>query len=202
MDGRDVASQLERRRNAAALAWDLTDEVVVIGAGDRIGIPGRGDPTYPFHAHSEFFYLTDRNRPGGVLVFDPQAGWQEFAPPLEASERLWLGTEADPPGVLSTAELPERLQGRTVAGLGVVASACDPELTARVRAELDRIRRPKDEVELERMRVAECATAAAFAAVRPFLTDGTTERRAQIELEAEAMRQGGDAMAYDTIIAS
>jgi Xaa-Pro aminopeptidase len=31
--------------------------------------------------------------------------------------------------------------------------------------------------------------------------DGATERQAQIELEAAALRHGGDAMAYDTIIA-
>jgi Xaa-Pro aminopeptidase len=55
-------------------------------------------------------------------------------------------------------------------------------------------------VELERMRVAERATVAAFAAVTPWLRDGVSEREAQIELEVAAMRGGGDGMAYDTII--
>ena len=54
--------------------WGLVDEIVLIGAGDPIGVPGRGDRTYPFHAHSEYYYLTDRNRPGGVLAFDPAGG--------------------------------------------------------------------------------------------------------------------------------
>jgi Xaa-Pro aminopeptidase len=194
--------QLERRRAAAAEAWDLKDEVVLIGAGDRIGVPGRGDLTYPYHAHSEFFYLTDRNRPGGVLAYDSADGWQEFAPPLEPSERLWLGTDPDPPEVRSTGELDDRTRGRRVACLGVAQCEHDAELTAELRAELDRIRRPKDALELQRMREAEGATAMAFAAVHAFLTDGTSERRAQIELEAEAFRHGGDAMAYDSIIAS
>ncbi len=71
-----IAEQLARRRRAAQDAWALTDQVVLIGAGDPIPIPGRADLTYPFTAHSEYFYLTDRNAPGGVLAFDPRrAGW-------------------------------------------------------------------------------------------------------------------------------
>ena len=49
------------------------DTVVLIGAGTAVPVPGRGDRTYPFRAHSEYFYLTDRERPGGVLAFDPDA---------------------------------------------------------------------------------------------------------------------------------
>jgi Xaa-Pro aminopeptidase len=52
------------------------------------------------------------------------------------------------------------------------------------------------------MRLAEAATCAAFAAVVPLFREGETERRAQIEFEAEAFRAGADAMAYDSIIAS
>ena len=69
-----------------------------------------------------------------------------------------------------------------------------------LRAGLDRVRRPKDAVELERMRIAALATRAAFAAAVPFLRDGVSEREVQIELETAAFRAGGDAMAYDTII--
>ncbi|HWK18295.1 MAG TPA: M24B family metallopeptidase [Solirubrobacteraceae bacterium] len=52
------------------------------------------------------------------------------------------------------------------------------------------------------MRLAERATRAGFAAVVPSLFEGTSERAAQIELEAAAFRHGGDAMAYDTIVGS
>jgi Xaa-Pro aminopeptidase len=38
--------------------------------------------------------------------------------------------------------------------------------------------------------------------VAPLLRDGTTERAAQIEFEAQAFRAGADGMAYDTIIGS
>jgi hypothetical protein len=37
---------------------------VLIGAGNKIPVPGRGDRTYAFRAHSEYLYLTDRERQG------------------------------------------------------------------------------------------------------------------------------------------
>ena len=65
-EGTDIAVQVERRRRALADSWSLDDELVLIGAGNRLPVPGRGDLTYPFRAHSEYLYLTDRERPGGV----------------------------------------------------------------------------------------------------------------------------------------
>jgi Xaa-Pro aminopeptidase len=44
------------------------------------------------------------------------------------------------------------------------------------------------------------ATAAGYAAVQPFLRPGVSERRMQIELEAEYFRQGAQATGYDTIV--
>ena len=91
---------------------------------------------------------------------------------------------------------------RPLAHLGAApaAAAGDIELAGRLRLALSEVRRPKDAVELERMRRAERATSAAFAAVVPFLEAGVSEREAQIELEAAAFRAGGDAMGYGTII--
>ena len=66
-----VAVQLERRRRAAAERWQLDEQVLLVGAGEAIPVPGRGDRTYPFRAHSEYLYLTDRERPAGVLVLLP-----------------------------------------------------------------------------------------------------------------------------------
>ncbi|MGH2868448.1 MAG: M24 family metallopeptidase [Solirubrobacteraceae bacterium] len=202
-----IAPQLERRRAAVVAAWDLTDEVVLIGAGELIGIPGRGEMTYPFRAHSEYLYLTDRNRPSGVLAFDPQDGWHDFVPSVTESDRLWAG---DLGGDRDGVPMPEfagwlAARGqRPIAHLGVapLASRGDRQLTERLRLALSHVRRPKDRVELERMRIAERATRAAFAAVAPMLVEGVSEREAQIELEAAAFRHGGDAMAYDTIIGS
>jgi Xaa-Pro aminopeptidase len=201
-----VERQLERRRSAVAQEWGLTDEVVLISAGDPMRIPGSGDLDYPFRAHPEYFYLTDRNLPGGVLAFDPQEGWLDLVAPISATERLWLGLPPGDPDTLTTDRLAQWLEvrsGRQVACLGVSPAdiECDGERSAELRFGLSRVRRPKDALELERMRIAERATRAGFAAVVPLLQEGVTERAAQIELEAEAFRSGADAMAYETIVA-
>jgi Xaa-Pro aminopeptidase len=202
-----VELQLSRRRAAAAEAWNLSDEVVLVGAGDLIPMPGRLDLTYPFHPHTEFYYLTDSELAGGVVAYDPHEGWLDFAPPLGPDERLWLGLSLDGDQGLTTSQLGDWLakrRGRPVAFLGTPSSDVDfdRELTEQLRAVLNRVRRPKDPLEIERMRIAEDATRAAFAAVVPLLREGTSERAAQIEFEAEAFRNGANAMAYDSIIAS
>src|ERR687891_143967 len=127
----DITAQLERRRKAAAERWDLTDELVLVGAGDRIPVPGRGDRTYPYRAHSEYLYLTDRERPRGVLAFDPSAGWVEFVAPVTAEQLLWTGLEGDREGVPDGArpldELDAFVRDRAVRRLGAT-SAPDVEL--------------------------------------------------------------------------
>src|ERR671937_1714832 len=116
-----MAAQLERRRAAAGAAWDLTDEIVLIGAGEPVPVPGRSDLTYPFRAHSEYFYLTDRERPGGVLAYDPQEGWVDFVAPVTQEERLWSGGGESGNGGVHVTELPvwlEKRPGRRIAVLG------------------------------------------------------------------------------------
>jgi Xaa-Pro aminopeptidase len=203
--GTAVATQLERRRRAVAELWNLGDELVLIGAGGRISVPGRGDRSYPFRSHSEYFYLTDRVRPGGVLAFDPKEGWVDFVTPVTRDERLWEGAGTDEHGSVSISELEawlEERRGRRVACLGVPIAgvATDAELADDLRYGLDQVRRQKDALELERMRAAERATSAGFAAVVPLLEAGRSEREIQIELEAEFFRSGADALAFDTIV--
>lgn len=191
-------TEIDRRRRAAADQWQLDDQVVLVSAGDRIPVPGRGDRTYPFRAHSEYLYLTDRERPGGVLAFDPHDGWVDFVVPITREERLWEGASADETAGVPIAELEgwlERRRGRPIARLGAGAPA-DPDL----RSILNGIRRQKDAVELERMRAAERATRAGFAAVAPLIEPGRSERELQIELEAAFFRNGADHLAFDTIV--
>jgi len=197
----DVAQELERRRATAADAWDVRDAVVLVAAGDEIPVPGRGDRTYPFRAHSEYLYLTDRERPGGVLALDPGDGWVEFVAPVTAEELLWSGLEGDregvPEGTRPLDELEAWLRGRPVRWLGAAAGA-DSEL----RDALIRVRRPKDDVELERMRVAAEATRAGFAEVVALVEPGRTERELQVALEAVFLRAGGDFLAFEAIVAA
>jgi Xaa-Pro aminopeptidase len=201
------AAALDRRRRAVAEAWALTDQVILIGAGERIPVPGRADRTYPFRAHSEYLYLTDRERPGGVLAFDPREGWVDFVTPVTRDERLWEGARDDEQQGRPASELEGWLaerRDRPVAWLGAPAPAARPgsdeALAKDLRYGLNEVRRPKDEVELERMRVAERATSAGFATIQPLLSPGRTEREVQIELEAAFLRNGADALAFDSIV--
>ena len=197
----EIARELERRRAAAADVWDVRDAVVLVEAGHEIPVPGRGDITYPFRAHSEYLYLTDRERPGGVLAFDPGEGWVEFVMPVTAQELLWTGVDGDregvPEGTRPIDELDDWLRGRPVRRLGAAADA-DEEL----RNDLIRVRRPKDDVEIERMRAAGEATRAGFEELVRLLEPGRTERELQIEIEAAFLRSGGDFLAYDSIVAA
>lgn len=203
-----IEQALDRRRNAAVAQWGLVDEIVLIGAGEHIGVPGRGDRTYPFHAHSEYYYLTDRNRPGGVLAFDPQDGWFDFVAEVTEEERLWSGAADGELRGVPLGQLPVWLGARRERSVGCLGSPpgaelelrCDAALSADLRLGLDVVRRPKDEIEIERMRVAERATRAAFAAAVPVLVSRSTEHSVQVELESAALRAGADAMAYDTIV--
>src|SRR5439155_2591088 len=76
----------------------------------------------------------------------------------------------------------------------------DPIRTEELRDVLLHVRRPKDDVELERMRRAAAATVAGFEVARTLIRPGMTERAIQIEMEAEFFRRGGDRVAYDTIV--
>jgi Xaa-Pro aminopeptidase len=74
--------------------------------------------------------------------------------------------------------------------------------TAEVREAYRHARRSKDPGEIELMRRCASKTAAGYVAALPFLKAGFTERRIQIELEAEYFRRGAAKTGYDTIIGS
>lgn len=192
---------LARRRSAAAEAWNLDDGVALVAAGAEIPVPGRGDIMYPFRAHSEYLYLTDRERPGGVLAYAPGDGWVEFVEPVTADELLWTGLEGDregvPDGTRDVAELDAWVSGRSARRLGAVADA-----DQRLRDALIHVRRRKDEVELERMRTAAQATSVGFAELASLVAAGRTERELQVALEAAFLRSGGDFLSFETIVAA
>jgi hypothetical protein len=83
------------RRKRIAKALPLRYEILLIGAGEPVPLPEASDQTYPFRAHSEYYYLTGIDRPGGVLAFDPRQPFSKrevsFVPDLTAAERIWEG---------------------------------------------------------------------------------------------------------------
>lgn len=197
---------LERRRKAAAAAWNLDREIVLVAAGEPVLLPGYGDQAYPFHPHAEYHYLAERERPGSVLAFDPEEGWVDFVPVVTEAERLWTGGTLADEGVPADGleDWLARRAGRPVAVLGSPLPDVegDSELAERLRETLTHVRRPKDEVEIERLHRAAAATAAGYERVRPFIRPGLTERQVQIELEAEFFRAGARRTAYATIVGS
>lgn len=196
---------LEERRRRAAQAFQLTDEIVLIAAGEPIGIPGGADQTYPFRPHTEYFWLADRERPGCILAFDPQEGWVDFVPEVTQAERVWEGGGASEGVPASTfpAWLEAR-RGRPLAVLGCPLPGVeyDLQLRERLRGALLAARRRKDEEELSRIRCACAATAAGHAVARSLIAAGRSEREIQIELEAAFFRAGARRTAFGTIVGS
>ena len=194
------------RRNRVATALGLKNELLLIGAGQPIALPENTDQTYPFRAHSEYFYLTGNNSPGGVLAFDPKdgaGGWISFVPEITDAERTWEGRvqpEGTPIGVFESWLTNRR--GRPVVLLGepIRGVTADPGLIGSAREKFRHARRAKDAVEIDTLHRAARATAAGFAALREAIRPGVTERQLQIELEAGFFRGGADRTGYETII--
>jgi Xaa-Pro aminopeptidase len=212
---------LARRRRVAAALVERAGAVrggalpvVVLGAGEMIPVPGQHDRVYPFMAHSEYYYLTEQQCPGGVLALDIEQGadgWRAFAPEVTQAHRTWEGDvtwEGAPLAELG-AWLVER-RGRPVAMLGCpvggYGGGVDQQLSAELAEALLHSRRVLDEVEIAHMRKAAAATAAGHAYAHGVLTSGEatgmTERQLQVEIEAEFFRNGGDGTPYDTIVGS
>jgi len=84
----------ERRRRVAD-ALHLSDEVLLVGAGEPVPLPEGTDQTYPFLAHPEYLYLTGSDSPGGIIAFDPKdsprRAWVVFVPDVTEAERTWEG---------------------------------------------------------------------------------------------------------------
>jgi Xaa-Pro aminopeptidase len=198
---------LAERRRRVADAIELHDEILLIGAGEPIPLPGGSDQTYPFSAHPEYYYLTGIDSPGGVLAFDPRQrsskGWVSFVPCVTEAETTWEGRTQ-----LAGTPLP-RLEswlgarrGRPIINLGTPLRGvrCDEGDVARTREQFTQARRAKDDVELSLLRRAAVATAKGFSAVRRHIRPGVTERALQIELEVEFFRNGADDVGYGTIV--
>ena len=195
---------IDARRAKAAAQWDLADEIVLVGCGKPIGIPGGADQCYDFRAHPEFRWLTEEKRPGSVLAFDPREGWTRFTPAATEAERVWDGVTEEPSGPYLEdlkSWLGER-QNRPTAFLGSVTEDVEyyQALTDGLRQGLMQARRAKDGSEIVKMRLAEAATRAGHEAAAKVIRPGVTERQIQIELEAAFLRAGADRTGYGSIV--
>lgn len=192
------------RQAKTAQIWNLQNEVVLIGCGNPIGLPGGADQCYDFRPHTEYHWLTGENRPGSVLAFDPQEGWTRFTPAVTEMERVWDGISEEPAGPYLEDLTPwlEARKGRKIGFLGSITQdvPVDQDLTDQLRQGLFRARRPKDDHELDLMHKAMLATKAGHEAAAAFIQPGVTERQIQIELEAAFARAGADRPGYHSIV--
>lgn len=194
---------LQQRRQRAAAAWALRDELVLIGAGPLVHIPGGADQTYPYMAHSEYVWLAGHESPDSVLAFDPREGWTDFVPPVTQAERVWEGrTEAGGTPLHELAGWLAARRGRPVVMLGCAVPGLggDEARAAALREQLLHARRPKDAHELALIRKACEATAAGFKALVAALRPGVSERELQVEMELAFLRAGGDRTGYGSIV--
>jgi Xaa-Pro aminopeptidase len=197
------------RRKRVAKALELRDQILLIGAGEPVLLPEGSDQTYPFRAHSEYYYLTGINRPGGVLAFDPKQpsskSWVSFVPEVTEAEQMWEGRSQGVGTPLPRLEawLGSR-RDRPIVNLGAQLRGLNPDESeiSRVREQFTHVRRTKDTFEISLLRRAAAATAAGFSTVQKLIGPGVSERMLQVELEAEFFRNGADRVGYETIIGS
>jgi len=193
------------RRARIAGALGLTDEVLLIGAGQPVPKPEISDALLAFIAHQEYYYLTGHAEAiGGILAYDPHTGeWSSFVPEVTELDRVWEGREQLPGELL--AKFPAWFasrRGRPVVMLGaaVPGLASDAGRTAEVRELYKHARRPKEPAEIVLMQRCAAATTAGYAAIQSLLKPGVSERTLQIELEAEYFRRGAQVTGYDSIV--
>lgn len=197
------SSEVVSRRERIAKAIDLKDEILLVGAGEPVGIPGGMDQTYPFLSHAEYCYLSDRECIGGVIAYDPKDGWRDFEPEVTEKERVWEGPRelvGDPLSGLAGWLAARR--GRQVINLGspIAGVRHDAVRAEAVREQFTHARRPKSAAEIERIRAAVRASEAGYKTLQQFLKPGVTERRMKIEMEAEFFRNGADRTCYSSIV--
>ncbi|MEM8757824.1 MAG: M24 family metallopeptidase [Planctomycetota bacterium] len=199
---------LAARRARAAEALRVREDLVLIGAGIPIPVPGGMDRLHPFRPHPHYIWLAGHGHAGGAIAYDPADNtWTDFVPPTTSAGRIWEGA-ADAPGEPLEGLRPwlaERAgrDAQTVAVLGCPIEGIDgdPDRAAELEQRLLDARRAKDEPELDAIRRACAATALGFEAARDAIAlPHATERLIEIELAAACFRAGGTAMGYDTIV--
>ncbi|HTT58394.1 MAG TPA: aminopeptidase P N-terminal domain-containing protein [Opitutaceae bacterium] len=200
-------TSLADRRARLAAALPLHDGLLVLGAGTPVPLPENTDQTYPFRAHSEFFYVAGVECPGAIAAFDPRdgprAGWRLFVPEVTEDERVWEAREqvdGEPLAALAAWLTARRARPLALLGAALPGARGDDALTAKVREAFTHARRPKDGPEVATLRRGAAAAAAGYARAAALIAPGATERAIQIELEAEFCRHGAQRPGYGTIV--
>ncbi len=199
------SQQINIRRQAASDIWRLSNEIVVIGSGNPVSIPGGADQCFDFQAHPDFRWLSGADTKGSFIVFDAQEGWLEFFRRPTKLDLIWESAEKVDRGRDATelAAWLEARAGRPLAFLGAggcPAGSPDADLAKSLGEKLFHARRVKDEFEISMIRKAIAATKAAFDKIPAMLKEGVSEREVEIAIEYEMFLRGADKTAYGTIV--
>lgn len=210
---------LAERRARVAKRWELTDEVVVLRAGEPSGWSGT-DQHFAFLPHPDVAYLTAVGSPGTTLAYDATAGeWELFGPrftperlvweqpptpvgrPLDELE-AWLAHRSERTLIElgAGAAMPEALPAPAAPDGSGAEAAADPVLRLSAAIALERM--TKDKAELDDIRQAAAASTAGFEWVYANAAPGMTEREIQVGMEAQFYAAGAPRVAYDSIVAS
>ncbi len=210
---------LAERRARVAKRWELTDEVVVLRAGEPAGWSGT-DQHFAFLPHPDVAYLTAVGSPGTTLAFDAAVGeWELFGPRFTPERLVWEQppTPVGQPLDELEAWLEQRSERKLIElGAGAAMPQALPVPTAsddseaqdpanavlRLSAAIALERMSKDDAELDDIRQAAAASTAGFEWVYQHAAPGMTEREIQVGMEAQFYAAGAPRVAYDSIVAS
>ncbi len=198
---------IARRRQKAGALLDLHDEILLVGAGSPIAIPGGMDQVFPFAPHPHYQWLAGHRTPGGVIAYDPQHHeWVDFVPETTEADRVWEG-RPDAPGEPLSGLMPwlHARTGRSIALLGCAVEGVPSvqPLSEALEPKLLAARRAKDDEELAIIRRACDATRIAFEAANAAIArDGVTERDIELDLTIAGRRGGADGLGYHAIVAA
>ena len=191
---------LERRRAAAAAAWNLDGGVVLVAAGDEI--PCRGAATALPVPRALRVPLPRRprtpRRRAGLRAGD---GWVEFVAPVTAEELLWTGLEGDREGVPEGTRPLGELKAWVAAGR-CAGSARTPMPTSSCATRSSTSAAPRTTSSSSACTRPRRRRAPASRSSCRRSPPGRSERELQVALEAAFLRNGGDFLAFESIVAA
>lgn len=186
-----------------------TDKLISLANTDAILIVSEKNRFYFTEFASTFGYLLLFPDNKSIFITDPR--YYEMAQNLEA-DGVEVRQIAN--GVGASDMIADILRENGVKTLGfedTELTVCDYQALKEQLADFEFIpvgnhilfvRSFKTAQEIEYIKKAQAATDAAFTAILSFIRPGVTEREIAIELEYQLQKNGGEGLAFDTIIAS
>ncbi len=201
---------LTERKNRAARGLDAVlsnGDLVLVLSGTPITKPGGLDQTYPFLPHPDYYWLTGSRRPQGVSAYTKDEGWIDFVLPVTRDEKVWEGGAEVIPG-RPVGDLDAWILAKAPGRVFVLGQPGTQDLRRNVieddewavQEAFNRVRRIKDQSEIDLIRALAGMANAGYAAIKAFIRPGVTERDIQLVYENAVLRAGAEKMPYESIV--